>query len=394
MSKLKTPIIYNSKFSMSSFITKQKLNYFLFFLILTSFLLNFNPLQAQNYTNKIKVVLDAGHGGKDSGTMGNKLKEKDIVLDVTLKVGALLENRKDVNVVYTRKTDEFIGLKERADIANKGKADLFVSIHCNGVGSPSPRGFETFVFGIARTKDNLETARRENQSIYYEDDYEITYSNYNPNSPESILTYTLIQEEYLDQSFLLSNYIQTNVIGNLKQKDRGVKQDNFLVLRETYMPSILIELGFLTNQIDSNYLKAEKGKNEMAQQIVNAIVEFKENINIVDLNQEVANIKKEQEDKIEDEGIDDGIIFKVQIAAGTNKLELKPYNFRGLDLLSREFDGKFYRYFYTSTHDYLKAEEHLELAKEKGFTSAFIVAFDTQLDKKISVRKAVKAKLN
>jgi N-acetylmuramoyl-L-alanine amidase len=271
---------------------------------------------------------------------------------------------------------------------------LFVSIHCNGVGSPSPRGFETFVFGIARTKDNLETARRENQSIYYEDDYEITYSNYNPNSPESILTYTLIQEEYLDQSFLLSNYIQTNVIGNLKQKDRGVKQDNFLVLRETYMPSILIELGFLTNQIDSNYLKAEKGKNEMAQQIVNAIVEFKENINIVDLNQEVANIKKEQEDKIEDEGIDDGIIFKVQIAAGTNKLELKPYNFRGLDLLSREFDGKFYRYFYTSTHDYLKAEEHLKLAKEKGFTSAFIVAFDTQLDKKISVRKAVKAKLN
>jgi len=379
---------------MLSCITKQKFNYYISLSLIALFILNFNPLQAQNYTSKIKVVLDAGHGGKDSGTLGNALKEKDIVLAVTLKVGALLEKRNDVDVIYTRTTDVFVGLKDRADIANKSNADLFVSIHCNGVSSESPRGFETFVFGIARTKDNLETARRENNAIHFEDDYEIKYSDYNPNSPESILTFTLMQEEYLDKSIMLSQYIQSNVIGKLKQKDRGVKQDNFLVLRETYMPSILVELGFLTNKTDSNYLKVEKGQNEMAREIANAIVKYKENANIKDINEEVAIIKKEQEAAASLDVSDDPVVFKIQIAAGASKLDLVPQNFKGLTTVSREFDGKLYRYFYKTTSDYLEAEDNLRLVKEKGYTSAFTIAYDTELNKKISVRKAVKAKLN
>lgn len=394
MSKLKTSIIYKSKLASFSLITKQKPNYFAIIALILAFLLHIAPIQAQNYSNKIKVVLDAGHGGKDPGTTGNRLLEKQVALSTTLMIGKLLEKRPDVEVIYTRKTDVFIGLKERADIANKGKADLFISIHCNGVATANPRGFETFVFGIARTKDNLNTARRENSAIYFEDDYEITYSDYNPNSAESVLTYTLMQEEYLDQSILLASYVQTNVIDKLKQKDRGVKQDNFLVLRETYMPSILVELGFLTNKVDADFLKSEKGKMDMAQQIVNAVIQYKENINIVDLNEEVANIKKEQQKVIEKANKGDGIVFKVQVAAGSSKLEPSPQNFKGLENLTREYDGKFYRYYFNPTLDYLEAENNLKHVKEKGFSSAFIVAYDTQLGEKISLSKAIKEKLN
>ncbi len=363
-------------------------------LVFLCFSLAENTIYAQEYSNKIKVVLDAGHGGKDPGTIGNRLQEKDVALATTLKVGKLLEKREDVEVIYTRSTDVFIGLKRRADIANKNKADLFISIHCNGVSSSSPRGFETFVFGIARTKDNLNTAMRENSVIYLEEDYEVKYSNYNSNSPESILTYTIMQEEYLDQSILLANYVQENVIKKLKQKDRGVKQDNFLVLRETYMPSILVELGFITNKVDADYLRTEKGQNAMAQQIVDAIVYYKDIINITDIAEEANKIRQQQEEEIKEEVVEDGIVFKVQVAAGSTKLEPSPQNFKGLENLTREYDGRFYRYYYKSTLDYLEAESNLDFVKKKGFTSAFIVAYDNQLNEKISLSKALKAKMN
>lgn len=394
MSKLKKPIIYNPISMFRYFLITSTSNYSILIGVLLVSICFTNPVFSQNASSKIKVVLDAGHGGKDPGTIGFRLQEKDVALATTLKIGALLEKHSDIDVIYTRTTDEFIGLKERADIANKGRADLFISVHCNGVSNSTARGFETFVFGIARTQDNLETAKRENSVIYLEDDYEVTYSNYNPNSPESILTYTLMQEEYLDQSILLANYVQENVITQLKQKNRGVKQDNFLVLRETYMPSILVELGFVTNKTDADYLKSEKGKNELAKQIVDAVIHYKENINLIDLDQEVANIRKEQEQNLEDNNQGDGILFKVQVAAGSSKLEPSPENFNGLDNLSREYDGDFYRYYYKSTLDYLEAESNLKFVKKKGFTSAFIIAYDTELGDKISLSKALKRKLN
>lgn len=393
MSKPKYPIIYNSRAIVSFIKTKVHSNYCIYGVLIVLFLFTTNNLQAQNHSNKLKVVLDAGHGGKDPGTSGNGLKEKDIALDVTLLIGALLEKRSDVQVVFTRKTDEFIGLKERADIGNKGKADLFVSLHCNGVASSSPRGFETFVFGIARTKDNLKTAQRENEAIYFEDDYEVTYSNYNPDSPESILTYTLVQEEYLDQSILLAGYIQNNVIKNLKQKNRGVKQDNFLVLRETYMPSVLIELGFLTNKVDATYLNKESSKYAMAKQIVDAIIQYKNNINIIDLKEEVASIKKEQIQKAERDQ-QEGIVFRVQIAAGANQIDTKPENFKGLNAVFSEYDGNLYRYYYTSSLDYYVAQDNLAKAIQAGYTNAYIVAYDTSLGKKISLSKAINSKQN
>lgn len=395
MSKLKTLIIYTFDTLDVYNITKVKPHYFILYVFIFFFIIMNDSLYAQNHSNKIKVVLDAGHGGKDPGTIGNNMQEKDVALDVTLLVGALLNKRNDVEVVFTRKTDEFIGLKERADIANKGKADLFISIHCNGVANSNPRGFETFVFGIARTKDNLNTAQRENKAIIYEENYEVIYNDYNPDSPESILTYTLVQEEYLDQSILLASYVQKNVIKNLKQKDRGVKQDNFLVLRETYMPSILIELGFLTNKVDAAYLKKGSSKNAMAHQIVNAIIEYKENIHIIDINAEVASIKKEQleNDKEDNSAITKkGILFKVQIAAGKNKIELKPENFKGLSDISNDFDGQMYRYYYKSTFNYDDSAVHLQEAINKGYTNAFIIAYDTSSQKKISLSKAINAK--
>ena len=387
-------IISNPIFMSLSIFNMNAIKWLAFSMFISLLILQKETCYAQDYSNKIKVVLDAGHGGKDPGTIGNRLQEKDVALSTTLKIGALLAKRDDVEVLYTRTTDEFIGLKRRADIANKSKADLFVSIHCNGVSSVKPRGFETFVFGIARTKDNLNTAMRENSAIYLEEDYEVTYSNYNSNSPESILTYMLMQEEYLDQSILLASYVQNNVIQKLKQKDRGVRQDNFLVLRETYMPSILVELGFITNKVDADYLKSESGKDQLAKQIVDAVIQYKENINIIDITEEVSKIKQEQKENVEDVQVEDGIVFKVQVAAGSSKLDPTPQNFKGLENLTREYDGRFYRYYYKSTLDYIEAEDNLEHVKKKGFTSAFIVAYDNALGEKISLSKALKSKMN
>lgn len=394
MSMPKSTIIYKCKPSRERFRIRYGLYFFLIQVFYLSSVSIHSSLQAQNYSNKIKVVLDAGHGGKDPGAVGNRLQEKQVALATTLKVGSLLEAMEDVEVIYTRKTDEFIGLKQRADIANKNKADLFISIHCNGVASPSPRGFETFVFGIARNKDNLETARRENSVIYFEEDYEIIYSNYNPDSPESILTYTLMQEEYLDQSILLASYVQKNVVNKLKQKDRGVKQDNFLVLRETYMPSILIELGFITNPTDASFLKTEVAKNQLAKEIVEAIKQYKKNINIIDLNEEVASIKKEQEEVMEQLESESTVVYRVQIAAGATKLDLVPSNFKGLEGITMDYQSGLYKYYYKSTFDYQDAQENLKIAKGKGYESAFIIAYDTKIGKKISVSNALKTKPN
>ncbi|NGZ90723.1 N-acetylmuramoyl-L-alanine amidase family protein [Psychroflexus maritimus] len=361
--------------------------FFYSFLLLVS--VCFTATYAQS--NKLKVVLDAGHGDGDPGTSGNGLVEKDVALDVVLKIGAILETEVDVEVIYTRKTDVFIGLSERANIANKAKADLFVSVHCNGVASTGPLGFETFVLGTKPNRNdfeqNMDIAMRENSVIYLEDDYEVTYGGFDPESPESYISFELMQEEFLDLSILAASQVQTSVIDHLKRKDRGVKQAPFLVLRETYMPSILVELGFLTNKIDARYLKSEANKKLMANQIAQAIVNYKSDINLVSIEDEMASIRERQADD------DKAFTFKVQIAAGSKKIAPSPQNFNGLELVEVVFENEFYKYHFGETKDYMEAQDFLSIAQEKGFDSSFIVAFDAN-GEKVSVNKALKSKLN
>lgn len=333
---------------------------------------------------KFTVVLDAGHGGKDSGTTGgNGFYEKNIALDIVLEVGRILEKHKDIKVIYTRKKDVFVELIERANIANEAYANLFVSVHCNANKSSSPYGSETYVLGLHRNKDNLDVAMRENSVIYLEEDYEITYGGFDPNSAESYIGMTLMQEEYLDQSILLASLVQQNFTEELHRKNRGVKQAGFLVIRETYMPGVLIETGFLSNKKEGSYLNSNKGQKEMAGAIADAILGYKNSINL-----ELMEVSKPISD---DSKIYDGTTFKVQLAASSRKLETKPYNFKGLHNVSRTKEGKYYKYYYGSTSDYLEIQELHREAQRAGYETSYVVAFRN--GKKISVSEALKGKV-
>ena len=199
--------------------------------------------------NKLNlVVIDAGHGGHDPGAVGLISKEKDIVLSLALRLGKMIEsNFSDVKVVYTRKTDEFVELYRRAEIANEIHADLFISLHINSNDSPVPYGFETYVMGLHKSQANLEVAKKENAAILLEDNYKASYDGFDPNSPEASIIFSLYQNAFLDQSLDLSMRIQQQFTKRIKSKDKGVKQAGFLVLYKTAMPAILIESGFLSN---------------------------------------------------------------------------------------------------------------------------------------------------
>ena len=226
------------------------------------------------------IVIDAGHGGKDPGNLGTgryKTQEKHIALEVALKVGGYIEKQfPEIDVIYTRKTDVFIGLDGRTEIANNAKADLFLSIHCNAFPNPNSNGVETFVLGLHKNKENLQVAMKENSAIFLEDDYKTKYEGFDPNSAESIIALTIMQSAYLQQSLAISSYIQDQFRNRVGRKDRGVKQAGFLVLRKTTMPSILIELGFLTHAPEEDFLNTENGKAYMSSAIFRGFKEYKD----------------------------------------------------------------------------------------------------------------------
>jgi N-acetylmuramoyl-L-alanine amidase len=329
--------------------------------------------QKDTITEPFVVVLDAGHGGKDPGNMGNGYFEKDIVLDVTLQVGRILEQEPGFKVVYTRKTDVFIELDERAPVANKIDADIFVSIHCDSHTSQA-YGAGTFVMGLSKSKNNLNTAKKENEVIFLEENYEEKYAGFDPNSPESLIGLTLMQEEYLNQSIILAGLIQNNMVNNLKRKDRSVKQDVFWVLHHSYMPSVLIELGFLTNNKEGPYINSNKGRHEMAKEVANGIITYRKNIALATSNGQ-NRITSEQETEVTRESRYQGVDFRVQLAASSKKLETKSYNFNGLSEISREQFGKLFKYYYGSTSDYSRILEMKNFAKQNGYPSCYVVAF-------------------
>ncbi len=353
-------------------------------LIIICLLSTVNTIQAQS--GKFKVVLDAGHGGKDPGNSYHGFVEKSIAFETTMLVGEILEKHSDIKIIYTRKSDVFIELKERANIANRNDADLFVSIHCNAHKTFGPNGTETFVMGMGRADMNLDVAKRENSVIFLEDNYKEKYNGFDPDKPESLIGLKILQEEYLSQSIELASRIEINFSDKLKRNSRGVKQQLIWVLDATTMPSVLVELGFLSNKTEGGYLNSSKGKAEMAEAIANAILDYKKEFYQENTNSNIV-IEETKDDKPEIKLIS-GVVFKVQISASSRKLDTKPSNFKKLSPISREQEGKLYKYFYGEENSYDSAKNKLEEAKSKGYNSAFIVAYKDGV--KISVADAIK----
>ncbi len=368
---------------------------------------------------KFKVTLDAGHGGKDFGAVYNGHIEKNIALAVVLKVGKILESTSGFDVLYTRKTDVFIDLVERANIANRADSNIFVSIHCNANANSAASGTETYVMGMSKNASNLEAAKRENSVITLERDYKQKYEGYDPKSPETIIGTEILQEEYIENSIVLAGKIQDLFTDALGRKSRGVKQAPFMVLHKSYMPRVLIEMGFISNASDGAFLDSDKGQNDIARAIADAIISYKKeyygsgNINDNDdrpsqkIVSPVITATTPDEESPEPEKVvakpnqtpkapvakpvavtSPGVTFKVQLAVSSSRLELVSSNFNGLNSLSMMSAGNLYRYMYGETTDYNDAKRLLQDAKSKGYESAFLVSFRD--GKKITIQEALK----
>lgn len=242
-------------------------------------LLTFALLCCMLTAHAFTVVLDAGHGGNDAGAVGAFSKEKNINLKYTLELGDLIKkNHPDVKVIYTRNKDVFVNLNERARIANRAKADLFISIHTNASKNKSANGMETFTLGVSRSKENMEVAMLENSVILLEDDYEKKYEGFDPNSTDSYIMFEFMKDQYMDRSISCADLIQQNMINASKRNNRGVRQAGFLVLRATTMPSILIELGFISNKEEEKFLNNSDNQTKICKAIYQAFSDYKHNI--------------------------------------------------------------------------------------------------------------------
>ncbi len=362
-----------------------------------------NPFYAlHSQQKKFKVVIDAGHGGHDTGTRGTgrmKKREKDIALAVAKLVHKKLKKYTDVKPILTRDKDVFLELHQRAKIANKNKADLFVSIHCNANKNSRASGSETFVLGIHRNKDNLEVAKRENAVIKLEKDNKLHYEGFDPDHPETFIGLTLMQEEFLDQSIMLASLIQKEYKKRMNIKDRSVQQAGFAVLRLTYMPSVLTEIGFLTNRNEEKFLNSKAGQEKIATSIANAIIAYKNYINYntpgvtqnptpVIVDKPKPQVKQESAKKTDRSVAQTisktpkkepvtykNVIFKVQLLASKNRIPLTPENFKGMKNLSMKKEGDLYKYFAGHTADFEKILEIKGEARYKSFRNAFIVAY-------------------
>lgn len=318
-------------------------------------------LSVSAQTERFKVVLDAGHGGKDPGKVHKKIFEKEIALNITLLVGKELEKDPLFKVTYTRKDDRFIELYERGAIANKAKADLFISIHCNSSPSKDAHGSESYVLGLHANDLNFEVAKGENQVIYLEKDYKERYAGYDINSPESFIGLSIMQEEFLEQSIQAAKRIQSSLAENPVHRDRGVKQAGFIVLHQTYMPSVLIETGFLSNAEERDYLYSAQGQKQVAEAIAKAIKNYRYWL--------------KNRNQLSPENAANDLIYRVQIATSNKDLAATPSNFKGLSPILKEKVGNAFRYYYGKETDLKKIDELLQIAKKKGFTDAFIVSF-------------------
>ena len=374
--------------------------------ICTPFFSIYNKLNAQE--NKFVVVLDAGHGGKDPGALGSnkRVREKDIVLDIALQAGNMLKsNCPDVKVIYTRSKDVFVTLDKRAEIANKAKADLFISIHTNAVENRKRRvlGVQSYTLTLKSSGANLEVEKRENSVIQFEEDGESKYSFSNPNSSESDIIFELMQDRDMKESVDFAKIVQHEMVNKAKRQDKGVLQANLAVLRKTYMPSVLLEVGFISTPAEEKYLNSKNGKNTLAKCIYNAVVKYKEKYtghisSLVSISPEEnshlsVNEKTSQNEEQainNKESSNNNIsnakpVFKIQILATEKRITKGDKQFKGLTTSEYKENG-LYKYTYGETSDY---NEILKLKKNiaKKFPKSFIIAFKS--DKKIDTKSAI-----
>ncbi len=371
------------------------------------------PLNARNKAPKglETVVIDAGHGGKDPGAVVGKAREKDIVLEIALRLGNYIKDKlPDVRVIYTRSTDVFVPLFERSVIANKNNADLFISIHANYCPTPTVKGTETYVLGLHRTVDNLNVAKKENSVILLEKDYTTRYEGFDPNLSESYIMFELIQNTHIEQSVAFAGILQESFRQHAQRASRDVRQAGFLVLRETAMPGVLIETGYLSNQAEANYLMTTEGRETLAFSIFNSFKEYKEKYESR-LNLSSGESKKERielsdtaptyhpNDEIKDETLNrqqeikenkslysvkeevkqqaikaDQITFAIQLAANPKKIPLTSNTFKGIENITEIKIAGYYKYYCLETKNLAKAKLNLSAIRPK-VPDAFIVAF-------------------
>ncbi len=329
----------------------------------------FWPQESLSQQKVRKVVIDAGHGGKDPGAVGKYSKEKDIALSIALKTGAYIEkNLPDVEVIYTRKTDVFIELWERAQIANDNEADMFISIHCNANNSSKPYGTETYVMGLHKSQANLEVAKLENAAILKEENYADMYDGFDPNRDEDYITLTLFQHAYLESSLSLASLVQDQFRERAKLKDRGVWQAGFWVLYKTAMPGILVETGFLSNANDERYLRSKEGQEYIASAIYRAFKEYKIMMEDPDKNAAPPKTVSQAEEEKAD------IRFRVQFASSSRKKTTD--RFKDVeDVRMYEHNGifKYTSGDETSFESAIRLQNKLRLNRK--YKDAFIVAF-------------------
>jgi len=403
------------------------------------------PLFAQD--TKFTVVLDAGHGGHDPGAMGSMSREKDINLAITLDLGELIEQKfKDVKVVYSRKTDKYLTLQERADVVNDHHADLFICVHTNSSPSSSAYGAESFTLGLAKTKANLDVAMRENSVITLEEDYKTKYQGFDPKSVDSYIMFEFMQDKYIDRSVEFASTIQKQFSHYCNRTDRGVRQAGFWVLHRSACPSVLVEVGFISNSAEERYLTSNQGQKEMAAGIFNAFVDYKRghdkksgrqvstvskieqsprqeevlkaqnkpenqdttqpdqktkalaqpstisqvqnNVQpvIEEKNKEVNTIKNSETVTTKDNN-PTVPVFKIQIIASVKSLKPNAPDFKGLKDIDSFIEGRVNKYTVGAETDYSKIVKTRSEISSK-FPQAFIIAFID--NKKISVKEALK----
>lgn len=335
------------------------------------------------------VVIDAGHGGKDPGAVNGRNLEKTINLNVALRVGALITaNCKNVKVIYTRKDDNFVELHKRADIANKAKADLFISIHTNSADNKTAHGAETYLLGAEekRTSANLSAAAQENKVILYESDYQTNYEGYDPNHAETMIIFEFIQNAFQRESLKMAQFTQSQLTGYSKRADRGVRQAGYLVLMKSTMPSILVELGYISNDEECKYMISKKGIEELSQSIYrgfrNYLSGVREKEGLIKSQTSANTVKTDKTDKT------DKPVFKIQFLASKELIKDTDPRFKGIKGIEhyKENGSSLYKYTCGATNSYQQAKETLSSLKQK-FPDAFLIAFRN--GERIPVDKAV-----
>jgi N-acetylmuramoyl-L-alanine amidase len=381
-------------------------------LIVTSLILSPLLVFSKERKGLETVVIDPGHGGKDPGAMVGKVREKDIVLAIALRLGNIIKEQiPGVRVIYTRSSDNFIPLYERSIIANKNNADLFISIHANFCSSPSVKGTETYVLGLHRTEDNLNVAKKENSVILLENDYTTRYEGFDPNLSESYIMFELIQDTNIDQSVAFAGILQDSFLKHAQRASRDVRQAGFLVLRETTMPGVLIETGYLSNRSEANYLMTDEGRMTLALSIFNSFKTYKEKFESrqnlasavsknepAELSLNSDNSKQTTEKIIQDssgkhyevavhqqkspikENVKqpiknrDVITFAIQISAFPRKLPLNSKLFKGIENITEINVGGYFKYYCLETTSLAEVRQNISIIRNK-IPDAFIIAF-------------------